>query len=92
MPGIFQHGGKASEKRPTSPTSPTHVEWQKSQKALSVFGFGAPLVPPKITEGGPFDCDWPISRINTAVGTSETTSDLMSLEVRGAPAGGPCGL
>ena len=56
------------------------------KKALSVFGFGAPFLekgPPKITEGDPFDPQWPISRINRAV----RTSDLMSLEVRGAPVG-----
>ena len=47
------------------PASPTHVECQRSQKALSVFGFGAPFLekgPPKITEGDPFDPHWPISQ------------------------------
>ena len=47
--------------------SPTHVECQESQKALSFVGFGAPFLekgPPQITEGGLFDPHWPVSRIN----------------------------
>ena len=51
------------------PASVTHVECQKSQKALSFFGFGAPFLekgPSKIKEGGPFDPHWSISRINPA--------------------------
>ena len=71
------------------PTSPTHVECQKSQKALCIW-IWCPLSctpffekgPTKITEGSPFDSHWPISRINPAVRTSD-----LSLEVRGAPVG-----
>ena len=58
------------------PASLTHVECHKSQKTL-IFFFFLDLVPlswtpflekglPKITEGNPFDPNWPTSRINPA--------------------------
>ena len=64
------------------PASLTHVECQKSQKALSFF---LDLVPlswtlflekglPKITEGNPFDPNWPISRINPVSPSSSPMS------------------
>ena len=64
---MFQNGGKA-----TSKSDPCTMS--KVSKITQFSGFSAPFLgppfgkrPPKITEGGPFDHQWPISRINPAM-------------------------
>ena len=69
LPRIFQHGGKASGK--SDPCRMSKVS--KSTQFLWIWcpPFLDPILgkrPHKITEGGPFDPHWPISRISPAIG------------------------
>ena len=68
---MFQNGGKASINvhflmEQSVPTS-SNTFWRTSFLEKE---------PPKITEGGPFDPHWPVSRINPGVSLSSAQASL----------------
>ena len=68
---MFQNGGKASIN--------VHFLMEHSVPTSSNTFWRTPFLekePPKITEGGPFDPHWPVSRINPGVALSSTQASL----------------
>ena len=72
---MFQNGGKASIN--------VHFLMEQSVPTSSNTFWGTPFLekgPLKITEGGPFDPHWPISRINPGVSLSSAQASLCCRE------------
>ena len=68
---MFQNGGKASIN--------VHFLMEQSVTTSSNTFWRTPFLekePPKITEGGPFDPHWPVSRINPGVSLSSAQASL----------------
>ena len=74
---MFQNGGKASIN--------VHFLMEQSVPTSSNTFWRTPFLekePPKITEGGPFDPNWPVSRINPGVSLSSAQASLREAEDR----------
>ena len=72
---MFQSGGKASIN--------VHFLMEQSVPTSSNTFWRTPFLekePPKITEGGPFDPNWPVSRINLGVSLSSAQASLCCRE------------
>ena len=72
---MFQNGGKASIN--------VHFLMEQSVPTSSNTFWRTPFLekePPKITEGGPFDPNWPVSRINPGVSLSSAQASLCCRE------------
>ena len=75
LPRMFRNGGKASIN--------VHFLMEQSLPTTSNTFRGTPFLekgPPKITEGGPFNPHWPISRINPGVSLSSIQASLCCRE------------